>query len=113
MLSKFCNNFYKSGPLSRRNPLQGQSVRVNLKIVQNTPDQMKLVNGFVITVPVMTLAQVSAAHKDAVSPIHKTIHQKNSVYSSRAHYPDDADMRRILKTRHPGRISCGIATPVA
>jgi hypothetical protein len=35
---------------------------------------MELVDGFVITVPVMTLAQVSATNKDAVSPVDKPIH---------------------------------------
>jgi hypothetical protein len=74
---------------------------------------MKFVNGLVITVPVMTLSQVSATHKDAVCSLDKTIHQKHSVYTPRAHHPDHTDMGRILKTRHPSRISRRIAAPVA
>jgi hypothetical protein len=46
----------------------------------------------------MALAKVSAAHKDAIRPVHKTIHQEAGVYSSRAHHPDNTDMGRILKT---------------
>lgn len=74
---------------------------------------MKFVNGLVITVPVMTLSQVSAAHEDAVCSVDKTLHQEHSVYTPRAHHPDHTDMGRILKTRHPCRISRRIAAPVA
>jgi hypothetical protein len=61
----------------------------------------------------MALAQVSAAYKDAIGSVYKTIHQEHSVYSSRAHHADNTDMGRILKTRHPGRVSRRIAAPVA
>ena len=74
---------------------------------------MILVYGFVITVPVMAFAQVSAANKDAVGPVDKTIHEKDRVYSAGAHHPDDPDMGRILKTGYPCRITRRIATPVA
>jgi hypothetical protein len=74
---------------------------------------MKLVNGFVITVPVMAFAQVSAAYKDAIGPVDKAIHEEQGVYSARAHHSDYPDMGRVLKTRHPCGISRRIATPVA
>jgi len=74
---------------------------------------MKLVNGFVITVPVMTLSQVSAPNKNTVRSVDERIHQEHSVYTPRAHHSDYTDMRRILKTRHPGCISRRIAAPVA
>jgi hypothetical protein len=74
---------------------------------------MILVYGFVITVPVMAFAQVSATHKDAVGPVDKTIHEKDRVYSAGAHHPDDPDKGRILKTGHPCRVSRCITAPVA
>jgi len=74
---------------------------------------MILVYGFVITVPVMAFTQVSAAYKDAVGPADKTIHEKDRVYSAGAHHPDDPDMGRILKPRHPSCVSRRIAAPVA
>ena len=74
---------------------------------------MKLVNGLVITVPVMTLAQVSAPNKNTVRSVDECIHQEHSVYTPRAHHSDYTDMGRILKTRHPGCISRRIAAPVA
>ncbi len=61
----------------------------------------------------MAFAQMSATGKDAVRSVDKTFHKENRVNATRTHHPDDAHMRRILKTGHTGSISSGIATPVA
>jgi len=60
----------------------------------------------------MAFSQVSAAHKDAVGAIDKTIHEKGGIYSARAHYSNNAYMGRILKPAHPCRIRRRIAAPV-
>jgi hypothetical protein len=85
----------------------------NFKVLKDAPDQMKLVNSLIITVPVMAFAQVSAPYKDPVGSVDKAVHEEHSVYSTRAHHSDYPDVGRVLKTRHPRRISGCIATPVA
>ncbi len=74
---------------------------------------MNLVYGFVITGPVMAFTKVSAAHKNAVRSIDKTVHEKDRVNSACAHHPDDPDAGGILKTGHPCCISRRITAPVA
>ena len=84
-----------------------------MEILEDASDKIDFVYGFVITGPVMAFAKVSATHKDAVRSVYKTVHQKDRVYSARAHQPDDADIGRILETSHPCRISRCITAPVA
>ena len=74
---------------------------------------MIFVYSFVITVPVMAFAKVSATHKDAVGLVYKTVQEEYGVYAAGAHDPDHPNMRGILKTRNPCRISRCIAAPVA
>ncbi len=74
---------------------------------------MILVYGFVITVPVVTFAKVSATHEDAISPVDKAVYEEDGVDSAGAHHADNPDMGRILKTRHPCCISRRVAAPVA
>ena len=103
----------ETGPFSRRNPLEAQPARVDLKVLEETIDQIYFVYGFVITRPVLAFTEVSTTHKDAISPIDKPIHEEDGIYAARAHHPDDPDVGRILKTGHPSRISRCIATPMA
>jgi hypothetical protein len=61
----------------------------------------------------MAFAEMSAAHKNTVCTIDKTIHDKDRVDSAGAHHSDNPDMGWILKTGHTGCIGGSIATPVA
>ena len=84
-----------------------------MEILEDASDKLDFVYGFVITGPVMAFAKVSATHKDPVRQIDKTVHEEDRIYSTRAHYPDDADIGRILETAHPCRIGRCITAPVA
>jgi hypothetical protein len=84
-----------------------------MKIAENHFYQIEFVDHLVVTVPVMALAEMSASDENAVCAIDKTVQEKHGVYSARAHNPDHPDVGRILKPRHPSRISRRIATPVA
>lgn len=107
------NHLYEAGPLGRRDPFQGEPFRMDPKIRQNTPDQVEFVDGLVITVPVMALAQVSAADKNAVCPVNETVYEKQGINATGAHDPNDPDMGRILESGYSGRVRCGIAAPMA
>lgn len=61
----------------------------------------------------MAFAQMSATGKDAVRAVDKAFDDEDRIDSSRAHHPNDPDMRRILKAGHAGGIGGSIAAPVA
>jgi hypothetical protein len=112
-ISKRSNQTDITGCFSRRNPFEAQPARVDLKVTEKTVDQIYFVYGFVITRPVMAFTEVSPTHKDAISPIDKSIHQENGIYPAGAHHPDHPDMVGVLKPGHPSRIRRCIATPMA
>jgi hypothetical protein len=61
----------------------------------------------------MTFTEVSANDHDTVGTLAEGVHYMLGVNHSRAHYPDNPHVMRIL---HPGRtsqISSGIGAPVA
>jgi hypothetical protein len=81
-------------------------------VFQHLSDQRIHTHSIVITYLVMTFAMLSAAGKDAVRTLNKTAQDKGRINPARAHYPDGAQVGRILKPGNPGCIGCGIAAPV-
>jgi len=76
-------------------------------------NQFEFINDFVITGPVMTFPKVSTAGKYTVCAIDKTFKDKNRIYPSGAHDPDDPDIGWILKSGNASCVRRSITTPVA
>ena len=66
-----------------------------------------------ITVQVMAVADVSAAHQDAVSPFLERLQDEVGGDPPRTHHPDDPDIGRVLDTAYPGKIRACVCAPVA
>jgi hypothetical protein len=64
-----------------------------------------------ITRLVMTFAETSASHKDAVCPCLQGLQDIVGRYRSGTHNPDDPDRRRILHSTDPSQVSGSISSP--
>jgi hypothetical protein len=60
----------------------------------------------------MAVADVSAAHQDAVSPLLERLKYEVGGNPARAHHPDDPDIGRVLDTTHSGQVRAGVSAPV-
>jgi hypothetical protein len=69
--------------------------------------------GFFITILVMAVAEVSAAHQNAVGPHLEGLENKVRGDPARTHDPDHPNVRRVLQSTDPGQVSPGIGAPVA
>jgi hypothetical protein len=61
----------------------------------------------------MALSKLSAAHKDPVRSLAKSLNDEERINSARTHNPDYPDIGWVLKTYHACPIGCRIAAPVA
>ncbi len=84
-----------------------------MKVLEDLFCEVDLIDDFIITGPVMTLTEVSPAHKDAIRSIDKPIHEEDWVNTACAHDPDYPHVGRVLKPCHPCSIGRCITTPVA
>jgi hypothetical protein len=66
-----------------------------------------------ITRLVMTFAETSAGHKDAVSPCLQGLQDIVGRYRPGTHDPNDPDRRRILHSTDPSQVSGSISSPGA
>ena len=110
---KRANFFGKGCPLGGGYPLQPQTALIDPQQPEQLPGFFNDLLASYITFQVMTVADVSAGHQDAVRPFQESLEQKAVIYPAGAHEPDQTDIGRILHAGHPGQISPGIGTPVA
>jgi hypothetical protein len=68
---------------------------------------------FVITIQVMTVAQVSPHDNDAVKPPIQGVHHQPGMHHTGTHGPNDPHVGRILQPGNTGQITTGIGAPVA
>lgn len=61
----------------------------------------------------MTLAEVSAADKNAVGAVSETFHEEDRIDPPGAHDPDHAHRWRILEPGHTRGVSGSVTAPVA
>jgi hypothetical protein len=61
----------------------------------------------------MAVADVSAAHQNAVGPHLEGLENKVRGDPARTHDPDHPNVRRVLQSTDPGEVSPGIGAPVA
>lgn len=61
----------------------------------------------------MAFTKLSAAGKYGISAFSKTLQNKGGINPPRTHHPDCTKIRRILVARNAGRVSSGIAAPIA
>jgi len=67
----------------------------------------------VITVQVMAVAQVSAAHQDAVGAALKRPQNVMRGYGGRTHDANGPDVNRVTQSAHPGKVRRPVGAPVA
>jgi hypothetical protein len=77
------------------------------------PAEMLRDHGIVITDLVMTFLQLSAAHEYPIGACREGFDDEQGIHSAGTHDSDRSDVRRVLKTGNPRRISRRIAAPVA
>jgi len=66
-----------------------------------------------ITFQVMAVAEMSACHQNSVAPAFQCLNNEQRIHATRTHDPDGSHIRRVLKPRHPCKVSPGIGAPVA
>lgn len=67
----------------------------------------------IITIQVMTVTQMSPAHKHAINALLKSKKDMVRRHACTAHYPHYPDIRRVLQTTDPGQVSSSIRSPCA
>jgi hypothetical protein len=99
--------------LAGRDPFDPEALRLQTKIFQHEINTCRAVLGFFITFQVMTFAQVSPAHQDAVGAFGEGVDYQVGVDHPGAHHPDDPAVGGILDAGDAGQIGAGIGAPVA
>ena len=105
--------FGKGGAFGRGDPLQPQTALIDSQQPEQFSGFFDDLLAFYITLQVMTVADVSAGHQDAVGALDKSLEQKSVIHPAGAHEPDQAHMGRVLHPGHPGQVGPGIGAPVA
>ncbi len=60
----------------------------------------------------MAFTKLSAAGKYSVGPLNKALEDKGGIHPAGTHNPDGTEIRRILVSRNPGRVSGGVTAPI-
>ena len=97
--------------LRRRDPSRSETLRVNAGKLQQLLQKRHPLIGHDITRLVMTFAETSACHKDAVRPCLQGLQDIMRRYRPGTHDPDDTDRRRILHSTDPSQVSGSISSP--
>jgi len=102
----------KLGALRRGDPLKANALRLDAQQAYQFFSGFKDFTHLDITIQVMTVADVSAGDQDAVGAILESLEDKIGVDPPGTHDADDAQVRRILESAHPGEVGRGIGAPV-
>ena len=98
--------------LSRRNPHQAQTVLQPHEPYESLKKGDPL-DGHVITIQVMAIADVSPSHQDPVRSALKRSQEVMRRYGGGTHDPYGPEVGGVLKPAHPCQIRCTVSTPVA
>lgn len=101
------------GRLGRRHPPGSQPRFVDTAERQELPEDGDAFFGRIITIQVIAFAQMSAADKHPVDPLLKGEQDMMRRHTTTAHYPDGANIRRVLQTTDPSQVSSGVRSPGA
>jgi hypothetical protein len=107
------HHFGKPRRFGGRNPLDGETLRIDPQILQDDADGGGAAQGFDITVQVMAFTEVSAHDDDAVGSLAQGTHHQVRMDHPRAHHPDGAHVGRVLQPGDAGEVAAGIGAPVA
>ena len=84
------NDFRKPGSLRGGNPFDGEPFGIDSEILENELRALSPGQCFVITIQVMTFAEVSAHDDDAVRSFAQGVNDQVGVNHAGAHDPDGA-----------------------
>jgi hypothetical protein len=96
----------------RTDPGQTQALPSDAGNVQKRRENIDFLFGLKITILVMTVAEMSTTHKNAVKPPGQSVDHKQGVHPTGTHHPHRTDGRRILESGNPRQVRTGIGTPV-
>ena len=103
----------ESGSFSSGDPFQPEAVLFDAGKGEKLFHHRDSFGCHVITVQVMAIADVSAAHKNAVSTFLESLENVVRRYGGRAHHPNVTDVGRVLQPTDSRQVSPGISAPVA
>jgi hypothetical protein len=99
-------------PLRRTDPGQTQPLTADAGKIQKGGENIDFLFSLKITILVMTVAKMSAAHEYAVKPIGQPVDHEQGIHPSGTHHPHRPDGRRILESGNPRQVCAGVGTPV-
>jgi hypothetical protein len=111
-IGKICNHLDKLLRLGRGNPFQVQAVPQPHEIEEFLKKRHSL-DGHVITVQVMAVADMSPAHKDRVGTALERPQNVVRRDGGRAHDSDGPDIGRVLQAADTRKVGCAVSAPVA
>ena len=86
---------------------------LDLELVQQPAQERHARHRLVVAFDVVAVADVAAAHHDAVGPAGEGRHHQLRVDPPRAHHADDVHVGRVLQPRGPRVVGAGVRAPVA
>ena len=77
-------------------------------VFKELAEQDKPSPGKVIATNIVAFAGVSARYQNAVCALKKSVQNKQGIDPARAHYPDNPDIGRVLKSARSGKVCSSI-----
>jgi hypothetical protein len=82
-------------------------------VLQETFEKGELPSRVIITLQVMAVSGVSPGDPDSVCPVPKRGQNELGTHPGRTGYPNDPEMRRILKAADTGQVRRAVTAPIA
>jgi hypothetical protein len=99
--------------LCGRDPSRSETLRMNARKLKQLLQEGHPLIRHHITRLVMTFAETSACHEDAICPCLQGLQDVVGRYCPGTHDPNDPDRRRILHSTDPSQVSGSISSPGA
>ncbi len=109
--SHFLDHLHKLGGLSRGDPGEVNTIRLDSHVFHQVHEKRKLSTSVVITFQVMAFARMSPRHPNAVRALSKGGQCKLGTHSTGTGYPDNPNIGWVLHSADASKVGGAIAAP--